>query len=348
MSGVADIERTELAPGYEIPRIVVGLWQLSTGHRAGSSVRRDETAHGLVPLVEAGLNTFDCADIYTGVEEIVGRLAARFAPGEVQVHTKFVPDREALRRIDRRYVERIIDRSLKRVGVERLDLVQFHWWDWAVPGHVETAGWLQELRREGKIRLLGTTNFDAAHLAELREAGIDVVADQVQYSLLDRRPERALAAACRGDGPRMLCYGTLAGGFLTERWRGVAAPPLKWPNRSLEKYALIIEDAGGWQAFQRLLERLHAMALSEDSSLAALATRFVLERPGVAAAIVGARDARRLPDLLETLRVRPSTDDLATMEAMLADLPGPPGDIYELERNLDGRHAAIMRMNLNG
>lgn len=341
------VERIELAPGYDIPRVIVGLWQLSAGHRPGEATDPDALARGLEPLVEAGLDTFDCADIYTGVEEILGRLAGRFAPGRVRVHTKFVPDRDALGGIDRRYVERIIDRSLRRVGVERLDLVQFHWWDWSVPGWIETAGWLDDLRRGGKIRLLGVTNFDTTHLQELLDAGIEVASDQVQYSMIDRRPERTLAGAAAEGGFRLLCYGTLAGGFLSERWLGAAAPEHA-TNRSLEKYLLIIREAGGWEAFQRLLDRLGSFAREQGVSMPALATRFVLDQPGVAAAIVGARDARRLPDLLETLRVRFPERDRATMRTLLADLPGPPGDVYELERDPDGHHAAIMRMNLNG
>ena len=341
-------ERVELAPGYEIPRVIVGLWQLSAGHRAGETPDPEAVAAGLEPMVEAGLDTFDCADIYTGVEATLGRLIARFPRGRVRVHTKFVPDREVLPRIDRRYVEAIIDRSLRRLRVERLDLVQFHWWDWEVPGYVDTAGWLDELRCAGKLRLLATTNFDAGHLRELFDAGIEVVSDQVQYSLLDRRPERALTSASDELGFAMLCYGTLAGGFLTDRWRRVAHPPSDWSNRSLEKYALIIEDAGGWRAFQQLLEGLRAIARARGVSIATIATRFVIERRGVAAAIVGARDSSRLPDLLDTLRVRLSARERATIERLLVDLPGPPGDIYGLERNPDGRHAAIMRMDLNG
>ncbi|NIN67522.1 MAG: aldo/keto reductase, partial [Anaerolineae bacterium] len=83
--------------------------------------------------------------------------------------------------------EASIDGSLLRLGVDRLDLVQFHWWDYDVPGYLDAAGWLADLLTAGKIRALGVTNFDTYHLRELVGAGIPIVSNQTQYSLLDRR-----------------------------------------------------------------------------------------------------------------------------------------------------------------
>jgi aryl-alcohol dehydrogenase-like predicted oxidoreductase len=133
-------------------------------------------------FVQAGITTFDCADIYTGVEELIGEFLRRHggALPPVQVHTKYVPDLESLPNLTGRDVERSIDRSLRRLGVERLDLVQFHWWDYDVPGYVEAALQLARLQRAGKIRHIGLTNFDAMHLREILNAGVDVVSNQVQ------------------------------------------------------------------------------------------------------------------------------------------------------------------------
>jgi aryl-alcohol dehydrogenase-like predicted oxidoreductase len=93
-------------------------------------------------FVEAGITTFDCADIYTGVEELIGAFLADYRPGtggrpEVQVHTKYVPDLRSLGSLRKADVEGAIDRSLRRLRVDRLDLVQFHWWDYSVPGWIE-------------------------------------------------------------------------------------------------------------------------------------------------------------------------------------------------------------------
>ncbi len=106
----------------------------------------DHQHGGPVPLeaaFDAGLTTFDCADIYTGVEALIGAFRARLsarrgakAARALKVHTKLLPDLDCLRRISKSYVEGIVDESVRRLGVEQLDLVQFHWWDYGVPGAV--------------------------------------------------------------------------------------------------------------------------------------------------------------------------------------------------------------------
>src|ERR1700722_7199094 len=107
----------------------------------------------MAAFVEAGITTFDCADIYTGVERLIGsfRRAYPTHAKQVQIHTKFVPDLAYLRSLDGAGIAATIDRSLTRLGQERLDLVQFHWWDFAIPRYVETALELDRLRRAGKI-----------------------------------------------------------------------------------------------------------------------------------------------------------------------------------------------------
>ncbi len=339
----------ELADGYAVPPIIIGLWQLSAGHTPNGAGDRRRVLVDLERLVDAGFCTFDCADIYTGVEELLGELRSRLAGGasRIRVHTKFVPDRDALATMDRAYVERIIDRSLLRLRAERLDLVQFYWWDDSVPGVLDTAGWLCDLQRAGKIRLLAATNLDVAHLRELAAAGIRLCSNQVQYSVLDRRPENGLVAHGADNGMALLCYGTVAGGFLSRHWLDAPEPSPPWSNRSLEKYRLIIDDFGGWGAFQQLLQVLSDIAERHQTVIANVATRWVLDRAGVAAAIVGARNADHLADLVRTLDLQLDAEDRARVDGVLTRHPGPGGDVFSLERVLDGPHAAIMRTNLN-
>lgn len=339
---IRPVPRCELAPGYRVPRILCGGWQLAQGHRR-ATIDVDRAVRQLRRLVEAGLDTFDCGDIYLGVEELLGRLL-RLEPG-VRVHTKLVPDLEDLPRLGRRQVERAVHRSLRRLGVERLDLLQLHWWDYEVPGYVETAGWLDQLRRAGKIRWLGATNFDVPRLAEILAAGVPLVAHQVQYSLLDRRPERGMVELCREHGIRLLAYGTLAGGLLTERYleRPYPRPPLA--NRSLVKYRLMVEELGGWGRFQELLATLAGIASRNGASIANVAVRWALERPGVAAAIVGAFDAGHLEDNLRVFDLELGEEDLRRLAPFAG--AGPPGDVYAAERLRGGRHAAIMKYDLN-
>jgi aryl-alcohol dehydrogenase-like predicted oxidoreductase len=305
----------------------------------------------LSELAARGFTTFDCADIYAGVEELLGeflRHERASGPGaRVQLHTKFVPDLDVLPTIDRRYVERIIHRSLFRLGVEALDLVQFHWWDFGVPGYVEVAGWLEELRAQGKIRLLGVTNFDEGHLAELIDAGIRLVSNQVQYSVLDRRPQAALAPYCAGRGIALLCYGALAGGFLTGRYLGLGEPPGELENRSLVKYRLMIEEVGGWSRYQEVLTALEGIAARAGVPLAVVGLGWVLDRPGVAATITGVDTLAQADELSSALDLVWGTGEREALDELLARIPVPPGPVYGLERARGGPHGVIMRYNLN-
>lgn len=341
------VERCALAPGYSISRIVKGHWQLAGGHGA---VDRAAAIAGMAEFVDAGITTFDVADIYTGAEALIGAYRAGRTDAPVQVHTKFVPDQNRLATIDRAYVEAVIDRSRVRLGVERLDLVQFHWWDYGVPRYVDAALHLRALREAGKIRHVAATNFDTRRLAEIIDAGVEVVSLQTQYSLLDRRPEHAMAALAERHGFYLICYGVLAGGFLSDAWLGRPDPGFAFENRSLVKYRLIIEEFGGWALFQALLAACRAVAdrhARPDVDISTVAIRHVLDRRHVAAAIVGARTASRLAPTLAAFDIALDADDRARIDAVLARATGPGGDCYDLERDREGRHGRIMKYNLN-
>lgn len=344
-------ERVDLAPGYSICRIINGLWQLSQGH-GSEPVDQNRAVRTLLELIDAGFTTFDCADIYLGVEELLGLLLRELKnshrdPESVQIHTKYVPDRSFLADLDRAQVSAAIETSLTRLGVERLDLVQFHWWDYDQPGCVEAAGWLSDLRDEGKIRCLGTTNFDSNHLEELSAAGIPLLTNQAQYSLLDRRVEGRTTDLCATTGIRLLCYGVLAGGFLSDRYLGVREPHAPLENRSLVKYKLIIDEFGGWDLFQDLLGVLDPIARKHHTSIAAVSTRWVLDRDPVGAVIIGARSADHLADNLRIFELDLDGEDRDRIDAVLAHTEGPAGDPFELEREPKGRHLAIMWTDLN-
>ena len=345
------VQTAELRPGYAISRVIRGGWQLAGDH---GPVDRAEAVRDMEAFVDAGIVTFDCADIYTGVEEMIGdfiadlraRRGAR-AAGAVQVHTKLVPDLGLLEAIRPDEVEAIVDRSLARLRIERLHLVQFYWWDLSL-GHAQTG--LEVLKRcqeKGKIAHLGVTNWDVAETRPFLDAGFDLVSTQVQYSLLDRRPENGLSAWAAAHRMGLLCYGTLAGGFLTERWLGAPDPGFAFENRSLVKYRLVIDEFGPWPVFQRLLGVLKRIGDKHGVALASVATRWVLERPAVAAAIVGARYARHLPQTLEVFRFALDAEDNAAIDAVLAGAPGPQGPVFGLERDRGGRHGRIMKYNLN-
>jgi aryl-alcohol dehydrogenase-like predicted oxidoreductase len=340
------IPRVNIAGGYSISRIIKGGWHLVGDHGA---IDAEQARRDMATFIDAGITTFDCADIYTGVEELIGTFRRAY-PGHAlraQVHTKFVPDLSELASIDRAYIERIIDRSRTRLNMECLDLVQFHWWDFGIPGYVEAALALEELRRAGKIARIGVTNFDTAHLKELLDAGVPVLAHQLQYSLLDQRPREGMVALCEERGIALLCYGTVAGGFLSERWLGRAEPDERLANRSLTKYKLIIDDFGGWGLFQELLSVLAGIAARHDTDIATVATRMTLGWPAVAAAIVGATSTAHLGAHERIGALALEASDLAAVEAITARRRGPAGEIYALERDRSSRHGRIMRYELN-
>jgi len=347
MTAMPHTETFALAPGYRCARIIRGGWQLAGDH---GPVERERAIADMALFLDAGMDTVDGADIYTGVEDMYGafnRQRAGAGLPRMQVHTKFVPDYGDLASVDAAYVRRIITRSLQRLGCEQLDLVQFHWWDFAVPRYVETAMALHTLRQEGLIARIGGTNFDTTHAQEIINAGVPLVSMQTQYSLLDRRPASQLAALARSHGVHLLCYGALAGGFLSEHWLGQAEPQDLRHNRSLVKYKLIIDEFGSWADFQGLLRALHAIAQRHAVSLSSVAIRWVLDQPGVAAAIVGARYADRLASTLQVFSFQLDAKDHAVLHPILDACPGPTGEPYSLERDKNGPHGRIMKYDLN-
>ena len=337
------VARVELARGYSISRLIKGGWQLAVGH-GGAAGSREQMLADMAAFVDAGVTTFDCADIYTGVEEAIGAFLPN-ASRDVQVHTKYVPDLGSLATVSLADTRAVVDRSRRRLGRDALDVVQFHWWDYAVERYVEVALQLVALQHEGVIRHIGVTNFDTPRLEALLAASVPVVSHQVQYSLLDRRASGSMTQLAEKRGFKLLCYGSVLGGFLSERWLGMPEPAEPFENRSLVKYKLVIDEALGWNGFQDALAAVRDIARKHEAAIGAIGIAWVLAQPQVAAAIVGARNALHLKDSLAALSVRLDVRDLETLNGLCGR--GVPGEVYELERDRDGPHGRIMRYNLN-
>jgi aryl-alcohol dehydrogenase-like predicted oxidoreductase len=341
---MTDIPRAWLSADYSIASVINGCWQLTPDHGGGRT-----TEAGIFSLfdelVEHGFTTFDCADIYTGVEQLLGRYRRRLPdPQRIQVHTKLVPDKSTLQQLTAAQVDAVIDRSLERLGVDCLDLVQFHWWDYRVPGLELLTERLVKAQQAGKIRLLGVTNFDTGHVRSLVQQGIPLVSLQTQYSLLDRRPEKHMAALAHDEGIALLPYGVLAGGFLGEKYLA-AKPPLSL-NRSLTKYRLIIEEAGGWDVYQDLLRVLASIAKKHGVSVDLVAARWVLDKPSVKAIILGTGSTSRAVKNLRLASLVLDQQDLQAIERQLRRQTAVPGDMYDLERDENSVHAGIIKTDL--
>lgn len=344
------MNRVELSPGYSIPPIISGCWQLAGGH---GGFDRDTLFKGMFQLIEAGLNTFDCADIYTGVEQLLGEFRnycnnrSPELARTLQVHTKYVPDLDSLSSLNGSAITSTIDRSLTRLGVDTLDLVQFHWWDLEIPGYVDAALELEKLKSEGKIRNIGVTNFATQQIEEMLSAGVCIVSSQVQYSFLDRRPQLDMLTSAKQHNYKLLCYGTLAGGFLSSKWLDVKDPGFEDENRSLVKYRLIIEDFGGWDKFQQLLQALSNVSTKCGLSISELAILFPLNSEGVASAITGVRSTRHTESAMRLASSSYAREGLAELQEIAEQISGISGRIYDRERDISGKHGRIMKYNLN-
>ena len=172
-----------------ISKIIQGGWQLSHGHLTGSErATKSDVMVKLLKAYDAGIRAFDCGDIYTGVEELYGGLIKALhyrgiRDADIRIFTKLVPDLDVIHagNVDRTYVRSVIRRSLNRLGVRTLSLVQFHWWDYHFPGYLVALDALHELVKERVVGNIGLTNFDAEHTREIIEAGIPIVSTQVQH-----------------------------------------------------------------------------------------------------------------------------------------------------------------------
>ncbi len=309
---------TTLAPGLDISRVVTGLWQVADEERHGTDLDPERAARSLEALVDAGSTTFDVADHYGSAEIIAGALKRR--RDEVRVLTKWVPPPGAASRSE---VKAAVERSLARVGVDRLDLLQFHAWSYADPSWLDCLHHLADLRAEGRVLHLGVTNFDAAHLDFALRSGLPLVSNQVSCSLLDRRALGPMRDVCRTHGVGVLAYGTLAGGLLSDRFVGRPPADDTW---SQAKYGRFIREAGGWDEFQFLLRTVRRVAGGRP--IAHVAAAFALAQDFVAGVIVGARpgSAHDNRGILETPLDAGALDELEG--AALAPIPGDCGDEY--------------------
>ncbi len=326
------VERIELAPDLNISRVLTGLWQIADMERDGKPLDPVATAKHMHAYANAGFTTFDMADHYGSAEIISGEFLRQTGePNRVQLFTKWVPKPGAISESD---VREAVERALDRMKTDRIDLLQFHAWNYPDPAWLDGLFHLQALKKQGLIRHLGLTNFDTAHLQIVVNSGIEIVSNQVCFSLIDQRPAAKMTELCLRHNIKLLAYGTVAGGFLTEKWIGKTEPTA--PNAgtwSRMKYKRFIDAAGGWQPFQQLLETLSGIAKKHGVSIANVASRCILEQPAVGGVIIGARLGAS-EHVSENLRLFDFSLDaadksaIAAAQSQLSPIPGDSGDEY--------------------
>jgi len=309
----------QLATDLKIFRILNGMWQVAGGH---GQINSEAAISEMLQYHEAGLTTWDMADIYGPAEEFLGQFRKRLAKkgeaelAKVQALTKFVPSPGPM---TRSIIEYYIDKSIKKMNIKSIDLLQFHWWDYNDVSYIDALHHLSKLQGEGKIKYLGLTNFDTARMQIMVEQGFKLVSNQIQYSLVDQRPQVKMAPFCQKHGIKLLAYGTLLGGFFSEKYLGRPEPTRSdLSTLSLQKYKNMIDLWGDWQLFQELLCIMEQIAKKHDTSIANVATRFVLDRPEVAGVIIGARlgITNHISDNLRVFSLKLDSDDYEKIKSV--------------------------------
>ncbi|MBD3213190.1 MAG: aldo/keto reductase [Candidatus Lokiarchaeota archaeon] len=329
---------TTLIDDMEICRIINGMWQVSGSH---GDIRRNKAIKSMLEHSKAGLITWDLADHYGPAEDFIKLFRQKLQDQgdsellrKVKFFTKWVP---RPKKITKQKVREAIDISRARMGMESLDMLQFHWWDYSNKNYIKAMEYLDELREEGLIKHLGLTNFDTAHLQEFIDLGIPIVSNQVQYSLIDRRPELLMQDVCSKNNIKLLVYGTLGGGLFTDRFLNKPEPYGSILNTaSLYKYKNMLDKWGDWSLFQELLKTLKSIAEKYNVSIANIADRYVLENPVVAGAIIGVRLglSKHIKENLQIFNFSLDEDDLKMINEIssraynLLEIIGDCGDEY--------------------
>ena len=284
-------QKTKLSDDLSICRVLNGMWQVSGSH---GYIDPKKAIEEMLEYHNLGFTTWDLADIYGPAELFVGKfrkalekLKGKDELKNSQALTKFVPNPGPM---TKSIVEHYIDKSLEKMNTDSLDLVQFHWWDYNDPSYIDALIHLSGIKEKGKIKHIGLTNFDTARLEIIKEQEVEIVSNQIQYSILDQRPEKLMVPFCQKNGIHLLSYGTLLGGFLSEKYLD-SPEPIKGSldTASLRKYYNMIVRWGGWELFQELLQTLLEISKKHDCSIANVATSFILQKPTVAGVIIGAR-----------------------------------------------------------
>ena len=301
----------------------------------------EETAHAQLDLfVERGGNFVDTADVYSlgRSEEIIGRwLAAR--PGmrdRLVIATKGrfpMGDGPNDAGLSRTHLGRALDASLRRLGIDTVDLYQMHAWDPLTPIE-ETLGFLDDAVRSGKIRYAGVSNFLGWQLqkaALLAGEAAPIVTLQPQYNLLVRDIELETVDVCLNEGIGILPWSPLAGGWLTGKYTRDEAPTGATrlgedPERGMEAY----EPRSAQQRTWQIIDAVRQVADGRGVPMSNVALAWVADRPAVTSVILGARTVAQLEENLAAAGLHLSdeeTEQLTDVSApVVADYPyGVPG-----------------------
>lgn len=319
-------------------RILNGMWQVAGGH---GHIEHERAVGDMISYHDSGFTTWDLADIYGPAEDLIGEFRLRLQElrgkqelDRIQALTKWVPHPG---KIMRSTVIENIQKSLNRMNVSSIDLLQFHWWDYNNPYYMDALKYLTELRDTGMVKNIGLTNFDTEHVQIMMDSDLPIVSNQIQYSIIDRRPEVKMIPFCQKHHISLLAYGSLCGGLMSDRYFGrKKSSAAELDTLSLRKYYQMIEAWGGWNFFQELLSNLKTIAQKHNVSISNVATRYILDKATIAGVIIGTRlgIVEHRVNNTQVFKIRLDKSDLDTIDAVctksnnLFEVIGDCGDEY--------------------
>ncbi|WP_271460112.1 aldo/keto reductase [Pantoea leporis] len=283
----------------------------------------EESSRPLIKqALEAGINFFDTANSYSdgSSEEIVGRALKDFARrDQVVVATKvYFPLSNLSQGLSRQNILQSIDDSLTRLGMEYVDLLQIHRWDYATPIE-ETLEALHEVVKSGKARYIGASSMHASQFAKALDLQKQnnwarFVSMQDQYNLIQREEENDMHPLCQREGIAVLPWSPLARGKLTRPWGETTARSVS--DNVMEKLYTGTEENDA-----AIAERLANVAADKGVTRAQVALAWLLHKPAVTAPIIGASREQQFAELVKAVDVELSENEIAELETVYQPHP---------------------------
>ncbi len=313
------------SPSPRHNQFIVGCWQLDD--RCWLSLPVAEIQRSVDTYLAWGVDSFDTADIYGRSEKLLGQcLKGR---NDCRIFTKMVFFDEAP---TAQHIQHKLENSLRNLQRDYLDNVQVHWHN---PTMDFAPLWekLCTYQAQGKIRQLGVTNFSTPMLKQaLKYAPIQT--HQLQYNLIDRRVEASMQALCLERGITILPYGSLAGGFLSNKFlKFDQQPPQEMDHGRTFHYTTMIAHHGGWPGVQSLLKIMAKIAKGYNLNISQVALQWLHHQPGVGPILTGLTTNRQqIQQNMEALDRPIAAADLQTLSDTARQLIPQSGDIYSYER----------------
>ena len=305
--------------GLKVSRICLGTMTYGSSRWRPWVLDEEESRPLIKQALEAGINFFDTADMYSlgASEEVLGRALKDFGPGreKLVIATKvFYPmgDGPDERGLSRKHIMAGIDGSLRRLGIDYVDLYQIHRFDAETPIE-ETLEALDDVIRAGKARYLGASSMPSWQFAKLlytadANGWTRFVTMQNHYNLMYREEEREMIPFCLDQGIGVLPWSPLARGLLAGKRRP------KTVRADTDTYGHQLYGEQISDADERVIERLEELAGVAGVTPARMALAWLLHRPGVVAPIIGASKAEHIEDAVAALNVSLDAETIARLE----------------------------------